>query len=804
LDNIERTGKSNPCPCCSDIKGKCGVTEKQFDTPYTSSKIYVEGDLVFCMNLRGDTDTHKFTGETQNGLWGKYISWELSEELSQEWKSKKDNKSNVVQKPRTSELAKLHQKRREKKLEDYKINRLREQKILLAEDKRDLEIRKVLKHLMISDRDFKSIKKRGFSKDDIIDYQYKTLQIEQPLSQNVSPFLAGVNKEGSSLNNKVSGLLLPIKNNRNKYVGWQYRPHVTGKSKYLWPKSEINNRDYHISAKQKENWELPLAYCLPKSEVSNKSIGLAEGAGFKPQLAAIQQKQVVLGAAGGMLTQSPKTFSEYLKAASEITGTKDVLLYPDSDAVGNPHILRRYSKTVDFLKEEGYSVKIGWWYQTNKDNHPDIDEINAGVKIKQIDAKDFFMIGELYSGWHPDNEEDHIKTIKLKIPESKIAEEFSQKLIAGINREDTGKLNEVISQYKEKSKNFDSLKATVWTKHLTEDQQSKLKTLLTKAQEEKRKSPPPVKFVAEEFSKELLTAMHFEDTEQLNKVISQYKERYDHEGEEFNDLEGVMAENCFSYDDLSIVVRKNFSEEQSSKLDQLISENQQSSSKTFLPETHEEKNKSPHPIEIVANKYSKELLAAAKADNQEQLNKVVSQYKTRYNYDSKNTTKLKGKISEIVFSYEALSKRVKEKNLSKEQIEKIDRLKRKSQWDKEQSKNINIQAVKLTSPQQQQVEKIAPVLIDYLNLNKKYLVENSKTKIEYNPNSQTLQYHNKENSNEYLLAEFEKGKWRDRGSKISPEKESYFLNDAVAKIDELKKSQRAEELSPTKTKIRKR
>jgi len=88
--------------------------------------------------------------------------------------------------------------------------------------------------------------------------------------------------------------------------------------------------------------------------------------------------------------------------------------------------------------------------------------------------------------------------------------------------------------------------------------------------------------------------------------------------------------------------------------------------------------------------------------------------------------------------------------------------------------------------QQMRVEKIAPILIDYLRLNEKKQVESDKSIVEFDSKNKTITYQNKIDKDEYLSAQYIDKRWIDKGSNISQSKESYFTDDAAAKIERLK------------------
>ena len=85
--------------------------------------------------------------------------------------------------------------------------------------------------------------------------------------------------------------------------------------------------------------------------------------------------------------------------------------------------------------------------------------------------------------------------------------------------------------------------------------------------------------------------------------------------------------------------------------------------------------------------------------------------------------------------------------------------------------------------QQNRVEKIAPILMDYLNLNQTFKVESAKSLIQFDRETKTLTYEDKADKNEYLSAQFKESKWINKGSNITLNKEKYFTQVATAEID---------------------
>lgn len=94
--------------------------------------------------------------------------------------------------------------------------------------------------------------------------------------------------------------------------------------------------------------------------------------------------------------------------------------------------------------------------------------------------------------------------------------------------------------------------------------------------------------------------------------------------------------------------------------------------------------------------------------------------------------------------------------------------------------------------QQNRIEKIAPILIDYLKLNHKKEVENDNSIVKFDSEAKIVTYQNKVNSQEYLKAQYVENKWINIESNISKAKESYFIDVVALNILQL----RNEKLKP--------
>ena len=137
---------------------------------------------------------------------------------------------------------------------------------------------------------------------------------------------------------------------------------------------------------------------MPKTTIENNIIGLAEGIGFKPQIAANRLGIPFIGASGGHFAGSEKLLKEYLDFLG-CNKTTQIVLFADAGAVNNRSVVHVYKKTIDLLESWGYRVAIAWWGQISKEDG-DIDEIPTDKleSIEYISFKEFLSFGseEIY------------------------------------------------------------------------------------------------------------------------------------------------------------------------------------------------------------------------------------------------------------------------------------------------------------------------------------------------------------------------------------------------------------------------
>ncbi|MDJ0719672.1 MAG: hypothetical protein QNJ54_36515, partial [Prochloraceae cyanobacterium] len=279
----------------------------------------------------------------------------------------------------------------------------------------DREIRKVSDQLSLSIADRERLRSRFSVITDnveelerlIAESGCKSVSQWQKLHRPVDDRLPGVKEGGRSLLVRGEGILCPIANGQGKYIGWQVRlNNPTKGQKYVWLAGErkrANRPTSHLPS-----GELPIALYLPNSSIrGNKvyinTIGLAEGIGFKPQIASQRLGIPFIGASGGNFAGSKKLLKEYLDFLG-CNKTTQIVLFADAGAVNNRSVVHVYKKTIDLLESWGYQVLIAWWGQVSKEDG-DIDEIPTEKleKIEYISFKEFLSFGseEIYDRSFP-------------------------------------------------------------------------------------------------------------------------------------------------------------------------------------------------------------------------------------------------------------------------------------------------------------------------------------------------------------------------------------------------------------------
>ena len=257
------------------------------------------------------------------------------------WQHRDDRSSWVKEQ---SQLSSFEREQRRLEHLQQELEREEEERLRYAQslsvESRDRQIRKILNQLFLWPSHQKSLRDRfavlGLELKEcdrlIKEAGYKSVRQWQKLDQPVDERLPGVRLGGLSLLVPGDGILIPIKNESGLYIGLQVRldnptggksrgqgaeeQEKRGGNKYIWLAGERKRANRPSSKLQ--NGELPLAIYSPPRHGNYSQrkltniIGLAEGVGFKPQIAAERLGIPFIGASGGHFAKSPELLRNYL------------------------------------------------------------------------------------------------------------------------------------------------------------------------------------------------------------------------------------------------------------------------------------------------------------------------------------------------------------------------------------------------------------------------------------------------------------------------------------------------------------
>ena len=390
------------CPICEGLRKDCRQSSRT--------------NLIHCRAVNAAPRDYIYLGED---AWG-FGMWQHQ-----------GDRSNWIKEQRSLSSEEREQRRLERLRVDKERERAEKEKYAqsLSVEERDQEIRKVLDQLFLLSSHEKALRDRfevlGLEPKEIevliAQAGYKSVRQWQKLDRPVDDRLPGVRLGGRSLLVPGDGILIPIKNEFGLYTGLQVRlDNPTGGSKYIWLAGERKRANRPGSKLQ--NGELPLAIYLPETNLDNKQfnvIGLAEGVGFKPNIAAERLGIPFIGASGGHFSNSPewlRNYLDFLLAKHSVTkglgGDNHVLdkpiyeekkinnlnkpvivLFADAGSIKDETVIKSYKKTFDLLKKWGHSVKVAWWGQVDK-SIGDIDEISSDRlgEIKYISVSKYLKL----------------------------------------------------------------------------------------------------------------------------------------------------------------------------------------------------------------------------------------------------------------------------------------------------------------------------------------------------------------------------------------------------------------------------
>lgn len=371
MSNFTPTRKTDPCPICSDVSGKC--------------RSHQGGEIFLCMaysdsRLGESVNKHKCIKQNQGKGWSTWKidnSAEWTEEQRLEWQ--------------------LRNQQRKARLE---IEESQRQATALLVEEKDKQYRKLLAELPLEDDDRKDLKNRDFTDQQIDLCGFKSVKQWQKLRAQYSHLLPGINPGGYSIITQ-EGYLVPVKNAEGLIVAMQVRLKAIaeGKGRYSWLSSHTkkcpNGQTPHVYPNGCREGELPLA--IHRSPGKAQAIALTEGTGTKPFLTSQRLNRLVIGAAGGQWESSPITFRYTLNKLQEELGIpedgKQIEIYPDAGDILNSQVMTRWQRVVALLSQWGWNASIQWWGQVDK-THPDIDELTDFSQIRSITPDEFWAIAQ--------------------------------------------------------------------------------------------------------------------------------------------------------------------------------------------------------------------------------------------------------------------------------------------------------------------------------------------------------------------------------------------------------------------------
>jgi hypothetical protein len=367
-------GLGNTCPICASFSGKCKW--QPYELSAKNGKI-TPTIKTLCMTGAGgygNPDYHYFN-DTRDGQWGVYIPLI-------DWNEHRGEDRQAT--PAEREEWVKNQKLKQQALQEAENQRRAES---LPTDERDISARAILAQLSLNEIDRKDLIRRGFTRQQIEEIGFKSVEKFQRLKEPVNPRFPGVNIQGNRLNNGyIGGILIPIYTITGEIVAFQIRNREQSKSRYRWLSSTWEKSRENGPVPNLPNGEIPLTFSYPQLlgvQPVLKSIGLAEGTGAKPNLAAIEMGQQVIGAAGGQFLSAP----EQLKDALERWRANYIDLYLDGEDIHKPQVIRRWLNLYHQLLEWGYKPRLMWSGQ-------DIDELEDLSLTRKIDLDEL----ELLSG----------------------------------------------------------------------------------------------------------------------------------------------------------------------------------------------------------------------------------------------------------------------------------------------------------------------------------------------------------------------------------------------------------------------
>jgi hypothetical protein len=361
-------GLGNSCPVCASTSGKCRWQNYELSAKNGKTTPTIKTLCMTGVGGYGNPDYHYFN-DTRDGQWGVYIplvDWD--EHRGEDRQATPAEREEWVKNQQLKQQALLEaeNQRRAESLPAYE---------------RDIAARAILAQLSLNEIDRKDLVRRGFNAQQIREIGFKSVEKFQKLTEPVNNRFPGVNISGTRLNNKsIAGILIPLYTVTGEIVAFQIRNREPSKSRYRWLSSTWETGRDNGAAPSLPNGENPLTFAYPQLLgviPVVRSIGLAEGTGAKPNLAATRMGQQVIGAAGGQWLSSP----ELLKDGLERWRADVIDLYLDGEDPQKPQVIRRWVNLYHQLLEWGYQPRFMYSGQ-------DIDELEDLLLLREIDLDD--------------------------------------------------------------------------------------------------------------------------------------------------------------------------------------------------------------------------------------------------------------------------------------------------------------------------------------------------------------------------------------------------------------------------------
>ncbi len=361
-------GIGNACPLCASTSGKCSWQAYALPAKKDGGSA-LDTTKTLCMTGAGGyghPDFHYF-GDTRDGQWGIYVplvAWseyvgtntQVTPAERQRWVEQQQLKQQAL-------LAAENHRRAES----------------LPPPERDLAARSILAQRALEAVDRQDLIRRGFTDRQIRTIGFKSVDKWQRLKEPVHNRFPGVTISGHKLYNSIAGILIPLYTVTGEIVAFQVRNREkSDRGRYRWLSSSWEKGRDNGAAPQLPNGENPLTFVYPQLcgiEMQRHSVGIAEGTGAKPHLAAIRRGQQVIGAAGGQWLSSPELLHDGLER-----WRADIIdLYLDGEDLHKPEVLGRWVKLYHQLQEWGYRPRLLY-------SGHDIDELDDLARLRELDV----------------------------------------------------------------------------------------------------------------------------------------------------------------------------------------------------------------------------------------------------------------------------------------------------------------------------------------------------------------------------------------------------------------------------------